>query len=64
MLGQRATNCLRPRTDLHADLHQRQPAVVEVGCFMHAGRFESSTTDRDLPPHQMFRDSPPVDAEA
>ena len=63
MLGQRAANCLRPRTDLQADLYQRQPAVVEVGCFVNAGRVESSTADRDLPPRQMLRDRPAVDAE-
>lgn len=64
MLGQRAANCLRPRTDLQADLYQRQPAVVEVGCFMDARRVESSTADRNLPPRQMLRDRPTVDAEA
>lgn len=63
MLGQRAANCLRPRTDLQADLYQRQPAVVEVGCFMDAGRIESSTADWNLPPGQMLRDRPTVDAE-
>lgn len=64
MLGQRAANCLRPRTDLQTDLYQRQPAVVEVGCFMNAGRVESSTANRDLPPRQMLRHRPTVDAEA
>ena len=64
MLGQRAANCLRPRADFQADLYQRQPAVVEVGCFVNAGRVESSTADRDAPPRQMFRGRPTVDAEA
>ena len=49
MLGQGAANCLRPRTNLQADLYQRQPAEVEVGCFMDAGRVEPSTADGDLP---------------
>lgn len=64
MLGQRAANCLRPRTDLQADLYQRQPAVVEVGCFMNTGRVEATAADRDLPARQMLRDRPTVDAEA
>lgn len=64
MLGQRAADCLRPRTDLQADLYQRQPAVVEVGCFVNAGRVKSSTADWNLPPRQMLRDRPTVDAEA
>ena len=63
MLGQRAANCLRPRTDLQADLYQRQPAVVEVGYFVDEGRIESATADRDLPPRQMLRHRPTVDAE-
>ncbi len=63
MFGQHAANCLRPRTDLQADLYQRQPAVVEVGCFVNAGRVESSAADRDLPPRQMLRDRPTVDVK-
>lgn len=64
MLCQSAANCLRPHTDLQADLYQRQPAVVEVGCFMNAGRVESPAANRYLPPGQMLRDRPTVDAEA
>lgn len=63
MRGQRAANRLRPRTDIQADLYQRQPAVVEVGCFMKAERVESPAADRDLPPRQMLRHRPTVDAE-
>ena len=63
MLGQRSANCLRSSADLQADLYQRQPAVIEVGCFTDAGRIDSTTTDRDALPRQMLRDSPSVDAE-
>ena len=33
MRSERSPDSLRPRPNLHADLYQRQPAEVEVGCF-------------------------------
>lgn len=63
MLGQRAADRLWPRADFQADLYQRQPAAVEVGCFVDAGMVESSTADRDLSSRQMFRHCSTVDAE-
>lgn len=38
MRGQRAANCLKPRTDLQANLYQRQSAVVEVGSLRGSER--------------------------
>lgn len=55
---------MRPRADFQADLYKRQPAVVEVGCFVNAGRVESSAADWNLPPCEMLRDRPTVDTEA
>lgn len=52
MFDRCATNRLRPGADLQADPFQRQSAVVEVGCFMTAGRVESSAAGRSLPPRQ------------
>ena len=38
MRSERLPDRLRPRPDSHADLYQRQPAEVEVGCFVDAGK--------------------------
>lgn len=53
MRNERSPDRLRPRPDLHADLYQRQPAEVEVGCFMDAGRIETPASDRDRPARQV-----------
>lgn len=45
MLDQSATDRIRTRTDLQADLCQRQPAVVEVGYFVEARGIDSRTAD-------------------
>lgn len=54
---------LRPHADPHADLYQRQPAEVEVGCFMDAGRIEPTTKDRHLPPTEVHGHRPAVHSE-
>ncbi len=54
---------LRPHADPHADLYQRQPAEVEVGCFMDAGRIEPTTTNRHLPPAEVHGYRPAVHSE-
>jgi len=51
--SERLPDCLRPRPDLDADLYQHQPAEVEVGCFVDAGRIE--------PPARMVSGSVAVD---
>ena len=55
MLDQSATDRIRTRTDLQADLHQRQPAAVEVGYFVeargigHGGSGPSAASDAPRP---------------
>ena len=63
MRCERLPDRLRPRPDLHADLYQRQPAEVEVGCFVDAGGIELSTADRHLPPGEVGGDRATVHAE-
>jgi hypothetical protein len=61
--SERSPDSLRPRPDLHADLYQRQPAEVEVGCFMDAGRIEPPPTDGDLSPGEVRGDRAAVHSE-
>ena len=63
MRCERPPDSLRSCPDLHADLYQRQPAEVEVGCFVDAGRVETPASDRDVPTGQMLRYGPSVDAK-
>ena len=53
MRCERPPDSLRPCPNLHADLYQRQPAEVEVGCFVDAGRVETPASDRDRPACQV-----------
>lgn len=55
---------LRPRPNLHTDLYQRQPAKVEVGCFMDVGTAETPASDRNLPTNQAGSHSSAVHDEA
>ena len=54
---------LRPCPNLHADLYQRQPAEIEVGCFLDAGRVETPASDRNLPTNQVGGNRTAVHAE-
>ena len=59
----RPPNSLRPGSDFHTDLYQRQPAGVEVGCFKDAGGVEAAPTDRDLSASQMCSHRAAIHAE-
>lgn len=63
MRCERLPDRLRPRPDLHADLYQRQPAEVEVGCFVDAGRIEPTAADGDLPTGEVGGDRAAVHSE-